>query len=108
MKVNVTLEFDEKELGKQWMNPDNLASLLYSETSTKKELLKISNYADNQLTASEAIFGFCAWLTTREEKTVMGANEECGCVVERIREFCDKNNLKEPRDNYTDYFEMPV
>jgi len=30
----------------------------------------------NCLTGSEAIFGFCAWLTTRKKKTVMSSDEQ--------------------------------
>lgn len=59
------------------------------------------------LTASEAIYGFCAWLTTRKEKTVMSSSSNASPIAERIKEFCDENDLEDPRDNYTDYFSMP-
>ncbi len=45
-QISVVLEFDENDLGEQWMNPDNLDSLLYSETTTKKELLKVVDYKE--------------------------------------------------------------
>ena len=44
MKINITLEFDEKDLGPGWMNIDNFKSLLYSDAGTKKDLLKIVLY----------------------------------------------------------------
>uniref|UniRef100_A0A6M3K5Q6 Uncharacterized protein n=1 Tax=viral metagenome TaxID=1070528 RepID=A0A6M3K5Q6_9ZZZZ len=62
----------------------------------------------NQLTASEAIFGFCAWITTRKEKLSVGANEDCSPIVKLIDEFCGINDLEEPRENYTDYLDMPA
>lgn len=46
MKVKVILEFDENQLGEKWMNIDNLKSLLYSETKTKDDLLKIESYEE--------------------------------------------------------------
>ena len=46
MKINIQLEFDEKELGKYWMNIYNLELLLYSDFSTKKELLKINKFKE--------------------------------------------------------------
>ena len=46
MKISVILEFDEENLGKKWMNPDNLNLLLYTENATKKELLKVISYKE--------------------------------------------------------------
>lgn len=46
MKIKVELEFNEKDLGMKWMNRDNLAILLYTNESTKKELLKINKFEE--------------------------------------------------------------
>ncbi len=46
MKVKVELEFDEEDLGKGWMNINNLELLLYSKEATKRELLKIISYKE--------------------------------------------------------------
>jgi len=54
----------------------------------------------DEMTASEALFGFCGWLTTREEKTVMSASNNAGCVAELIKQFCDTNKLTEPRSEW--------
>ena len=51
----------------------------------------------DKLTASEALFGFCAWLTTREEKTIMSASDDAAPMPMLIRKFCDTNILEEPR-----------
>ena len=53
-----------------------------------------------KLTASEAIFGFCGWLTTQEEKTIMSASDDCAPVIGRIKQFCEINKLPEPRDGW--------
>jgi len=54
----------------------------------------------DKLTASEAVFGFCAWLTTRDEKTVMSAMDDAAPIVELIKKFCDTNGLEGPRGDW--------
>ena len=46
-QIIAVLEFDEEELGPQWLNHDNLKALLYSETKTKEELLKVVEYQEH-------------------------------------------------------------
>ncbi|KKN51129.1 hypothetical protein LCGC14_0625930 [marine sediment metagenome] len=41
MKLKFELEFDENELGKDWMNIYNLELCLFSKEHTKRELLKV-------------------------------------------------------------------
>jgi len=52
------------------------------------------------MTASEALFGFCGWLTSRKEKTVMSSTDEAGTAVELIEKFMDANNLPMPTDGW--------
>lgn len=61
----------------------------------------------NELSGSEAVYGFCAWLTTRKEKTVMSSSDECGCIAELVKEFCEVNKLTEPRDLWSDLLTHP-
>ena len=61
-----------------------------------------------KLSASEAIYGFCAWLTTRDEKTFMSAKHNSAPIPERIREFCETNNLEFPRGGWEKGFEFPT
>ena len=44
--IQVTLEFDEKDLGEKWMNPDNLELLLYGKDFTTRELLQVVAYQE--------------------------------------------------------------
>ncbi len=60
----------------------------------------INAIEDNRLTASEAIYGFCGWLTLRAEKTVMSAIDDCAPIVDLIKQFCDENKLEEPREHW--------
>ena len=50
--------------------------------------------------ASEAILAFTAHLTCRDEPTVLGTHHDAAPVVERVREFCKKHELPEPRDGW--------
>ncbi len=54
----------------------------------------------DKLTASEAIYGFCGWLTARNEKTIMSASDDAAPTVDLIQQFCDTNKLAEPRKGW--------
>jgi len=55
---------------------------------------------EDKLTGSEAIFGFCGWLTTRKEKTIMSTSDDAAPIVELISKFCKENKLSDPRENW--------
>lgn len=64
-------------------------------------------WTEDGLSASEAIYGFCAWLTCREERICMGSAENCAPVVELIKAFCERNDLADPRDGWEDNLTHP-
>jgi len=47
----------------------------------------------NTLNPSEAVYGFAAWLTCRDEKTVMSASDDAAPIADLVQQFCEKNNL---------------
>ncbi len=53
-----------------------------------------------ELTASEAIYGFCGWLTTRKTKTIMSASNNAAVIADLVKVFCNVNNLSNPRDGW--------
>ncbi|KKK55956.1 hypothetical protein LCGC14_3069370 [marine sediment metagenome] len=55
----------------------------------------------------EAVYGFCAWLTTRPEKTVMSSKDDAAGICDLIEEFRKANGLPEPRENYADDLTHP-
>ncbi len=57
-------------------------------------------YATDKLTASEAVYGFAGWLTTRAEKTVMSASDDAAPIAELVDEFCKKHSLTDPREGW--------
>jgi hypothetical protein len=54
----------------------------------------------DKLTASEALYGFAGLLTTRYEKTVIGATEDAAPIADLVASFCKENGLSEPRDGW--------
>lgn len=51
-----------------------------------------------QLSGSEAVMGFLAWLTTRDETTVFGPSEVVD--IDLYARFVETNNLTEPRESW--------
>ena len=50
---------------------------------------------NKELNASEAVYGFAAWLTTRAEKTIMSASDDAAPIAELVKRFCEENSLPE-------------
>jgi len=51
----------------------------------------------DRMIASEALFGFVGWLTSREEVTTMSTNHNAAPAADLIKQFCEENKLEEPR-----------
>ena len=56
-----------------------------------------------EISAVEALFGFCGWLTTRPKIIKMGKTENCAPVADLIDKYSKANKLKPPRENFSDY-----
>lgn len=59
------------------------------------------------LSSSETLFGFGAWLTCRKKPIILSAHHNAAIMAALIKEFCQANNLSDPRENWTDNFIMP-
>ena len=60
------------------------------------------------MSASEALFGFMGWLTTRDGTLEIGAfHATSGEVVNLIVSFCETNGLEEPRDGWEEHLVHP-
>jgi hypothetical protein len=51
-----------------------------------------------KMTASEAVYGFAAWLTCRQNGVMIGATHNAALVMDLVKRWCDANNLSPPRD----------
>jgi hypothetical protein len=59
------------------------------------------------LSASEAVVGFAAWLTTRAEAVTFGAGYDAAIAAELVKEFCEANKLAEPREGWAQKLTHP-
>ncbi len=60
------------------------------------------------VTPSEALFGFVAWLTTRTDPVTFGASHNASPACDLVGEFCKVNSLPEPREGiYPNNLTMP-
>lgn len=53
-----------------------------------------------KLSASEALFGFVGWLTTRKEPTVLSSATTIDKAPALVDAFCRENDLEPPRDRW--------
>jgi len=61
----------------------------------------------NTLNPSEAVYGFAAWLTCRDEKIVMSASDNAAPIADLVQRFCEKNNLPDVSEHWTDNLTFP-
>jgi len=54
----------------------------------------------DKLTASEAVFGFAAWLSSSQDSITIGRGHVCDSLAEKVKVFCDENKLEFPRDGW--------
>ena len=53
---------------------------------------------NEQITASEAVFGFAAWLTSHRESVTIGSNHDASIIADLVAEWCKANELDDPRE----------
>ena len=62
----------------------------------------------DKLTASEALFGFMGWLTSREEVTPeFSSKHDASEAANLVAEFCEKNDLDDPRSGWENNLTHP-
>ena len=60
------------------------------------------------LNQREAIYGFCAWLTTREQRTTFGASEDCAPIPDLIEAFCNANSFMPVSETWPLGLKFPI
>ena len=60
------------------------------------------------MNATEAIYGFAAWLTCHPEAITVGATHDAAIVAERCDEWCKANGLPEVTPEYPDNIKHPL
>ena len=65
-------------------------------------------YKIAKLSPSEALFGFMAWLTTRDKKSgPFSAKNNSSEAAKLVDEFCKTNNLEEPKGRWDKELKHP-
>ena len=78
---------------------DRIESLLDSMMSAPES---------RRLSGSEAVFGFAAWLSAKDEMLDPNVQmDDCAMWAEWAKEFCDTNNLAEPREEWATLLTHP-
>ncbi len=54
----------------------------------------------DKIIASEALYGFGGWLTSRNEQVTFSAIDDAAPMAELVKEFCEANDLAEPRKDW--------
>ncbi len=60
-----------------------------------------------QLSGSEAVFGFAAWITAQDLPDILEAQENNGIWAEWASGFCEINNLTDPREQWSELLTQP-
>ena len=60
------------------------------------------------LSASEALFGFAAWLASRKEEVTFSGHNDAGEPARLVGRFCEANGLEEPRARWENQLVWPT
>lgn len=113
----VRVEFYKLEAGARMMvkltrsgkqtNPD--APVEHEEDATVRalEVCGFTFESVPEFIASEAVFGFVSWLTTRAESVTFGAGHDSAPAAELVQRFLEANRLAEPRPGWEQALQHP-
>ncbi len=60
------------------------------------------------VTPSEAVYGFAAWLTTRDDAVTFGSTSNCAPIVELVARYCEANGFEAVSERYPENLTYPV
>lgn len=59
-----------------------------------------TNKVPDNLSPSEAVYAFAAWLTTKKEKTVFSGTDDATQAADLVKQFTDSQGFAEPREDF--------
>ena len=62
---------------------------------------------ESKMNASEALYGFMGWLTSRDEAVTFSGTHDAGIAADLVDRFVKANNLTEPRDGWQENLTHP-
>ena len=79
--------------------PDGKPYKTLKEAMELIEQVKVEPESDT-LSASEAVYGFLGWLTTREESVTFSSKDNASIATDLAKEFIKANNLNKPQNDW--------
>ena len=61
----------------------------------------------DKLNASEALYGFMAWLTTREDQVTLSRHNDSATAADLVSKFCELNDFEPAREGWQDLIKTP-
>ena len=101
-KIVVEIEWDVPD-EPFWLNADNVALALHAYCENTRFTVR----EPVCLSASEAVYGFAGWLTTRPERVVISSRDDAAIVADLVAEFCRVNQFANPREGWADSLVHP-
>jgi len=83
------------------------ATYTKEELKMNEEMREREKEIANEMTASEALYGFAGWLTSRDQQVVFSSRDNAALAADLVCEFCSVNKLSVPRNDWTDKIIMP-
>ena len=78
-----------------------------SHLSQKSTLTEVIFAEKGKLSASEAVYGFAAYLTCRDSPITASAKHDAAPMADLVAAFIQSNKLDDPRDNFADNLTHP-
>lgn len=101
------------QTGEVYRNKANIAvrgegDVVPGDHITKNEDTGFIGVLREGLTAAEALYGFAAWLTARDEVTELGATSNCSVLPRLLLDFKKSNSLADPREGWENQLIYPT
>lgn len=89
-------------------NAIEYATMVRLRDQRERQAAELEAAGLDSLTASEAVYGFTAWLSTRSRVLEIGASKECSGLVPLVERFTTANKLADPRDRWHERLVHPT
>jgi len=73
---------------------------LYFTKCVNCYLNSVQKESEPKVLPSEALYGFAAWLTTRDEAITFGSTHDAAVVADVVNQYCKAQGYEDPRDSH--------
>ena len=79
----------------------------HSRGDEAKTVIVLEAGTPSELSASEALYGFAGWLTTRDTAVTFSAKHDAALAADLVNAFVGANGLESPRDGWEKQLKHP-